>query len=126
MTALGAADRAHRGLAAFAVATEGVSVVCSLAVVAILHRRLGRDTPLHEGSLALVNPWDLLAVWAMLAAVAALVLWGVIGLRRPPVGHRMAGLGVAGALVAFVGVAWALSYYKSLGWPQAIGQRALG
>lgn len=109
------ADRAHRLLAIFALAAEATSILCSVVVVFVLRTRFARDPPQYEGSLSLVNPWYGLAAWTMVAAVAALVAWGIVGLRRPPVGHRIAGAALIGVLLAIAAVAWALSFYKRLG-----------
>jgi small-conductance mechanosensitive channel len=107
-------DQAHRAVAGVAIVAEAVSIVCSLVVVAVVRVRLSRDPPQYQGSVDLVNPWYGAALWALLVAVIALVLWGNLGLLRRPVGHRVAAVGVAGAVVAFACLWWALRSYVSL------------
>jgi hypothetical protein len=80
----------------------------------VLRRRLAGDQPDHGAILAQVNPWYAAAIGTFLAAFILLVAWGVLNLKRSPVGQRGPGVVPAGVGLAFAALAWAFSFYRRL------------
>jgi hypothetical protein len=109
-------DRAHWALAIASLCLSAVSTLASLVVVTALRRGLDQATPDHAALLVQVDPWFAVAVASFLAALALVVTWGLMGLlRRSPFSQGVAGAAPGGVGVAFVAVAWALSFYRQLG-----------
>jgi len=107
--------RVHQVLAVASLVLSGVSLLGSLVVVSVLRKGLDAAQPDHSGLLGQVNPWYAAAIGTFLAALLLLVAWGVLNLRRAPVGQRGPGVVPAGVGLAFAGLAWAYSFYQRIG-----------
>lgn len=108
------AGRVQQVLAVAALVLSGVSILGSMVVVTVLRRGLGGDQPDHGALLGQVNPWYAAAIGAFLAAFVLLAGWGILNLRRAPVGQRGPGVVPAGIGLAFAALAWAFSFYRRL------------
>ncbi|HJQ92742.1 MAG TPA: hypothetical protein VJ874_00480 [Candidatus Thermoplasmatota archaeon] len=112
-----AADRVgriHQVSAVASLVLSGVSILGSLFVVTVLRRGLAADPPDPSALLGQVNPWYVAAIGTFLAALILLVAWGVLNLKRSPVGQRGPGVVPAGVGLAFAALAWAFSFYRKI------------